>query len=171
MKAGRRHQCPVCLETIKVLGALDSCSHEFCLECMLHWSSLCSYCPLCKLPFHKRLKGLVGKPLEVKQKRYEYEWTAEELLSLVVENEGDAGRPEEPGAAEEDAEKDMVTRADGSVVSSRDLVEAALRGGDSDIEEDEYPDDDDEDDPQVQTMAVQAEHEQSALPAAFRSFF
>ena len=45
--------CAICLEslTISSRGKLDSCSHVFCVACILQWSTVSNACPLCKQRF------------------------------------------------------------------------------------------------------------------------
>ena len=41
-------KCSICLEPISHIAKLDQCEHEFCKNCIAHWSKLSSECPLCK---------------------------------------------------------------------------------------------------------------------------
>jgi len=41
-------KCSICLEPISHIAKLDKCEHEFCKNCIAHWSKLSSECPLCK---------------------------------------------------------------------------------------------------------------------------
>jgi len=43
--------CAICLDTIKLLGCLDSCQHYYCYDCILKWSQSSNTCPLCKKRF------------------------------------------------------------------------------------------------------------------------
>ena len=46
-------KCPICLDIIKEPSQLNTCHHEFCKECIDHWTQLSSQCPLCKENFTK----------------------------------------------------------------------------------------------------------------------
>ena len=41
-------KCPVCLATITNRAVTDSCSHEFCFECISQWSANHNRCPICR---------------------------------------------------------------------------------------------------------------------------
>lgn len=42
-------RCPICLESdFDVVGAIDSCDHEYCADCISSWSEKSDACPLCK---------------------------------------------------------------------------------------------------------------------------
>lgn len=41
-------ECAICLGKIKRKGKLDSCNHEFCLECIKTWTKDHDSCPLCR---------------------------------------------------------------------------------------------------------------------------
>jgi len=45
--------CAVCLAIPEQKGALDSCSHVFCVPCIVRWASIETKCPLCKERFTK----------------------------------------------------------------------------------------------------------------------
>jgi len=44
-------QCGICLDPPNIKGALDSCTHPFCFECILQWSKTSNTCPFCKQRF------------------------------------------------------------------------------------------------------------------------
>ena len=45
-------QCPICLNKLSSSTAtiLNPCYHVFCFDCILTWSKLKLFCPLCKSP-------------------------------------------------------------------------------------------------------------------------
>ena len=43
--------CAICQEDVARRGALDSCSHLFCLPCIRRWAKIETRCPLCKARF------------------------------------------------------------------------------------------------------------------------
>jgi len=44
-------QCGICLDTVKLQGVLNSCSHSFCMVCIKEWSKTSNTCPFCKVRF------------------------------------------------------------------------------------------------------------------------
>lgn len=46
-------KCSICLELMKEPSQLNTCLHEFCKDCIDHWTQLSSQCPLCKENFTK----------------------------------------------------------------------------------------------------------------------
>jgi hypothetical protein len=42
--------CSICLESVSERTKPSSCSHLFCLECIVGWTQYSSACPLCKVP-------------------------------------------------------------------------------------------------------------------------
>ena len=46
-------KCSICLEPMKEPSQLNTCLHEFCKDCIDHWTQLSSQCPLCKENFTK----------------------------------------------------------------------------------------------------------------------
>uniref|UniRef100_A0A182JA33 RING-type E3 ubiquitin transferase n=1 Tax=Anopheles atroparvus TaxID=41427 RepID=A0A182JA33_ANOAO len=51
---GRRSpppKCAICLGKCRQPSSTNSCSHKFCLQCLLAWSKVKPECPLCKQPF------------------------------------------------------------------------------------------------------------------------
>jgi len=62
-------QCGICLESPKIRGNLDSCSHPFCFECIHQWSKTSNTCPFCKARFKQITKIDPSKrPKKVKVK-------------------------------------------------------------------------------------------------------
>ena len=55
--------CAICLDTIKVAGEVDSCSHSFCFSCIIEWSKVTNKCPICA----GRFKAVVEKDLTSKE--------------------------------------------------------------------------------------------------------
>ena len=47
-----RTNCAICLERVEVQGRIDSCAHQFCLECIRRWAEKENTCPLCKQRFY-----------------------------------------------------------------------------------------------------------------------
>jgi len=47
-----REKCPICLEKIKHITGLSTCSHKFCIECISSWSKKRRNCPLCNVEFN-----------------------------------------------------------------------------------------------------------------------
>jgi len=41
-------ECSICYEKVEEQGLLDSCKHEFCLECISKWAKTSNACPICK---------------------------------------------------------------------------------------------------------------------------
>lgn len=46
-------KCAICLGSIKIQGTINSCSHDFCFECIEKWSKTQNTCPLCIKRFNK----------------------------------------------------------------------------------------------------------------------
>ena len=44
-------ECCICTETITFRGAIDSCRHAFCIDCISRWSQIESRCPVCRTRF------------------------------------------------------------------------------------------------------------------------
>lgn len=67
------HKCSICLEHITERTKPDSCSHNFCLECILGWTRYSNVCPLCKTTIPCLLKydplqpNLITEIIEVKE--------------------------------------------------------------------------------------------------------
>ena len=40
--------CPICLETIKVKGIINCCTHIYCFTCIKKWSKTKPICPICR---------------------------------------------------------------------------------------------------------------------------
>ena len=69
-------KCTICLENINNPAKLDTCGHEFCTNCIKHWSTLSSECPLCKLNFHNIIfydEKNMKKEKKVKRKKFKPE--------------------------------------------------------------------------------------------------
>lgn len=47
----RAEECGVCRGSISVRGQLNSCTHPFCLDCILKWAEIENSCPICKRRF------------------------------------------------------------------------------------------------------------------------
>ena len=47
----RAQDCGICKGLIAVQGVLNSCTHAFCLECVLKWAEIENSCPICKRRF------------------------------------------------------------------------------------------------------------------------
>jgi len=45
-------QCSICLEEITDMCHTDMCKHLFCYKCLKQWSTIQSFCPLCKTNFN-----------------------------------------------------------------------------------------------------------------------
>lgn len=45
-----KKSCPICLENVKKEDIIipNFCSHEFCFNCLIKWSTKNAYCPLCR---------------------------------------------------------------------------------------------------------------------------
>src|ERR1700712_915657 len=54
-KSEIQNQCPICLEQISNKSRTDPCSHEFCLDCLRHWSNDHNFCPVCRQVFDRIL--------------------------------------------------------------------------------------------------------------------
>jgi hypothetical protein len=51
-RAVEGRMCSICIsDDVKSKAALNSCVHEFCLDCIVPWSKLSNTCPLCKIEF------------------------------------------------------------------------------------------------------------------------
>ena len=59
--------CGICLDKIQIQGSIDSCSHEFCFECIKTWSQTQNTCPLCIKRFTK-IKQKAKRVVYVKSK-------------------------------------------------------------------------------------------------------
>ena len=61
-KRTKRHECPVCMNTVKDAVTPQACSHVFCTNCIRSWARHCCKlamipnCPVCK----KEVRGLVA---------------------------------------------------------------------------------------------------------------
>ncbi len=45
--------CTICQCEMSNIGSLETCSHQFCFECIKHWGTNCANtCPLCKKRFN-----------------------------------------------------------------------------------------------------------------------
>ncbi|CAM9198853.1 unnamed protein product [Choristocarpus tenellus] len=51
--SARTISCAICLDNIEERGMLESCSHPFCLACIVSWSEVTNSCPLCKARFNR----------------------------------------------------------------------------------------------------------------------
>jgi hypothetical protein len=73
-------KCPICLESVKENSKLDICQHQFCKECIDHWSNLSNTCPVCKEEFKKIIYLQDDKTVEksVKKRKFQYEEEEEE---------------------------------------------------------------------------------------------
>ena len=79
-------KCTICLENINNPAKLDTCEHEFCTNCIKHWSTLSSECPLCKLNFHNIIfydEKNMKKEKKVKRKKFKPE---EEVIEQWYNN-------------------------------------------------------------------------------------
>lgn len=41
-------ECSICLDLVSQKTRPSTCSHDFCLECILEWTRVSNICPLCK---------------------------------------------------------------------------------------------------------------------------
>jgi len=54
--------CCICFEPVKTRGALNSCKHAFCFDCIYEWSKASNTCPCCKLRFTSLVKEVIVPP-------------------------------------------------------------------------------------------------------------
>jgi len=47
--------CPICLGPFELEAIIEGCWHRFCFVCILQWSQITSFCPLCKKLFSRLL--------------------------------------------------------------------------------------------------------------------
>lgn len=40
--------CPICLNRVENRAYTDTCLHEFCHQCIVHWSEAHNHCPICR---------------------------------------------------------------------------------------------------------------------------
>ena len=72
-------KCTICLENINNnnIAKLDTCEHEFCKNCIKHWSNLSSECPICKVNYHNIIyydeKNNKTEEKKVKKKKFKPE--------------------------------------------------------------------------------------------------
>ena len=45
--------CPICLDQLKTKSLIGGCNHEFCFKCIVTWTNISNFCPLCKQEFHE----------------------------------------------------------------------------------------------------------------------
>lgn len=91
-------KCYICLGPFEEqsLGCLESCQHEFCLECIVQWSKTANTCPVDRTPFtvihqRRRVGGVIQKKIKVTPpKRPEEE--EGEGLAVICENCGRSDR-------------------------------------------------------------------------------
>mmetsp|Transcript_6770 Transcript_6770/g.12099 ORF Transcript_6770/g.12099 Transcript_6770/m.12099 type:complete len:132 (-) Transcript_6770:3681-4076(-) len=47
----RAVECAICISPISIQGQLNSCLHNFCLDCIKRWAKTANRCPVCKQRF------------------------------------------------------------------------------------------------------------------------
>lgn len=53
-------RCPICLEKLDNPSIPDTCTHQFCFICIVHWSSTAPACPICKRGFNFIVHNIVS---------------------------------------------------------------------------------------------------------------
>lgn len=94
------NSCPICLDTVKKteLAKINSCTHIFCNECIVEWSSRSNTCPVCRSRFNSIQRG--RKKLKVEEKNI----VLEEDFSLWDPSWFDSDFSDEPFS--DDSERD-----------------------------------------------------------------
>ena len=56
-------ECSICSCAISEQGVLDTCTHLFCLACILKWAGIENSCPICKQRFSRVTRKWLRKCL------------------------------------------------------------------------------------------------------------
>lgn len=116
----RETQCSVCLADYQPderLQRIPPCGHTFHIECIDHWLSKNTTCPLCRVSLLPAPKAVSIEPTDLEAQ------TAEEDSSLSVQHQaGDENRRQEDQAVEQGSEG--LTHQD---EEPRSNVEASVR--------------------------------------------
>ena len=59
----------ICLDNPNKIANIDTCKHEFCLDCIVKWSKVSNTCPLCQARFEKIEKTFALQVQTRKRKR------------------------------------------------------------------------------------------------------
>eukprot|EP01017_Pseudomicrothorax_dubius_P007298 TRINITY_DN1224_c0_g1_i11.p1 TRINITY_DN1224_c0_g1~~TRINITY_DN1224_c0_g1_i11.p1 ORF type:complete len:187 (-),score=30.75 TRINITY_DN1224_c0_g1_i11:346-906(-) len=78
--------CGICFAPIELQGKLDTCSHEFCLDCIKKWSQRENSCPLCKRRFKSISKNWRRVRYTEKVPRKKKKLNDEEGDTILVES-------------------------------------------------------------------------------------
>ncbi len=84
--------CSICYSDLNfIVARIDSCSHEFCFECLWEWSKVTNSCPLCKEEFLKITKmdsngGTETLSITAKKAQFDDEEDSEDLIVANADN-------------------------------------------------------------------------------------
>ncbi|KAL0491071.1 E3 ubiquitin-protein ligase ICP0 [Acrasis kona] len=153
--------CVICCDTITQRAKINSCLHVFCLECIKHWSTQSSTCPVCRERFTK-IESNGNIPISVVRKDYRHEHDEDDVYGVIerlIDEEEDEEEEEDEDVDENGNLEGFIDYDPQNISPARNRLRfrSVFESNDDDFSLSQQ-EDDGEDDEEEEMVCTQEQH-------------